>query len=299
MHTYTYIHIRTHMHWTYGYMCMYDRFIQAHIYSYIHIHTIHTHTYTYALCKMHMLCILYVFPVSCLYLNRTLNLALNRALEQTVSVCICMYWYVSNAYHVCMYTFSWYVRIHTHILHCNVAVNLKVPVKVPVAWEWYIQYIYTIRTYTYIYIHMYTPFKQQVYFWLKRNICTYTAHTLHIHWHAHTSRNKHHDDTIRYMHILELEGRGEQSDSEFTRLQVSRQAAATWGPADAAARSTVTAAAAAAHTDSESDRNSRRLSQSGCQWQVTVTGIVTRTAGALPAHWPAALYTGSLAAVPG
>ena len=52
---------------------MYDRFIQAHIYTYIHIHTIHTHTYTYALCIMHMLCILYVFPVSCLYINRTLN----------------------------------------------------------------------------------------------------------------------------------------------------------------------------------------------------------------------------------
>ena len=91
------------------------------------------------------------------------------------------------------------------------------------------------------------------------------------------------------MHILELEGRREQSDSEFTRLQVSRQAEAGPGrrcsPAHGGRRAV---AAAAALTDSararDSDRDSQalRLYESGCQWQVTVTGIVT--AGALPAH---------------
>ena len=63
--------------------------------AYIHIHTIHTHTYTYALCIMHMLCILYVFPVSSCIIHKhaiaqgygTDLQGLSRELSQSQGLC--------------------------------------------------------------------------------------------------------------------------------------------------------------------------------------------------------------------
>ena len=92
-------------------------------------------------------------------------------------------------------------------------------------------------------------------------------------------------DTCTYLNLKGVGSSLTQSSPGFKLVDRLRQC-----PAEAAARRTVTAAAAAL-TDSararDSDRDSQalRLYESGCQWQVTVTGIVTRTAaGAFPAH---------------